>query len=305
MKNSLLFILLAFGSSCQKNQIETTTDRLERIPYVSETDQTDREYYLYVPEGYDHQPDRKWPVILFLHGNGERGNGKDELGFTLGHGPLYEAWVQKRKLPFLIISPQLHLFGLDTMGISYLMDRKIENYPKRIEEGTPKRGQRFETNFPMEGSLSSENDKYESFGPMRGWEKVEQDLLNMLDQVKTNYNVDDKRIYLSGLSYGGFGTWYLASKHPTLFAAINPIVGWGDKRLMRPIAQHKVPVWCFAGGRDLGIESKYFYPGLNELERLGHPNVRFTIEADMGHDTWTRVYAGEDLYRWFLSNQLD
>ena len=52
--------------------------------------------------------------------------------------------------------------------------------------------------------------------------------------------------------------------------------------------------------RDSAIEPQYFYPGLDELERLGHDGFRFTIEADMGHDVWARVYAGRDLYDWLL-----
>jgi hypothetical protein len=62
-------------------------------------------------------------------------------------------------------------------------------------------------------------------------------------------------------------------------------------------------MWVFAGGRDRTDNAvKYFYPLLNELEKLGHPDVRFTIEADMGHDAWIRVYQGKDLYDWFLTH---
>jgi alpha-beta hydrolase superfamily lysophospholipase len=63
-----------------------------------------------------------------------------------------------------------------------------------------------------------------------------------------------------------------------------------------------MPVWCFAGGRDPVVQVDYFYEGMNKLERLGHPDVRFTVEEDMSHDVWTRVYAGEDIYRWMLSH---
>lgn len=64
----------------------------------------------------------------------------------------------------------------------------------------------------------------------------------------------------------------------------------------------KMPLWVFAGGRDATVKLAYFYPALNALEKLGHKDVRFTIEADMGHDVWRRVYAGRDLYDWFLSH---
>ena len=59
----------------------------------------------------------------------------------------------------------------------------------------------------------------------------------------------------------------------------------------------KLPLWVFAGGRDPVVPLRYFYPALNKLEALGHPEVRFTVEEDLGHLTWVRVYEGQDLYR--------
>src|SRR5690606_41936194 len=83
-----------------------------RLPYVSQADNKSREFFVYLPGGYETQPEQQWPVLLFLHGNGERGNGLDELDYVLIHGPLYEAWIQKKDLPFIIIAPQLHMFGM-------------------------------------------------------------------------------------------------------------------------------------------------------------------------------------------------
>jgi predicted peptidase len=116
------------------------------------------------------------------------------------------------------------------------------------------------------------------------------------------YKGDPKRVYLTGISLGGFGTWYLASKHPEKFAAIAPVVGYGLPAMAPALTQPPMPMWVFAGGRDDTVKARYFYPLLNELEKLGHPEVRFTIEADMGHDTWIRVYMGRDLYDWFLTH---
>jgi predicted peptidase len=109
---------------------------------------------------------------------------------------------------------------------------------------------------------------------------------------------------LTGISYGGFGTWYLAHRYPQQFAAIAPVAGWGHPELMAPIAKNNIPLWVFAGGRDEIIHTHHFYAGLNCLEALGHSNVRFTVHADMGHDVWRRVYAGEDLFAWFLTHRI-
>ena len=117
------------------------------------------------------------------------------------------------------------------------------------------------------------------------------------------YQTDPNRLYLTGLSYGGFGTWYMASKHPEMFAAINPIVGWGHPDLMEPIAMANLPTWVFSAGRDPAVRKRYFLPGLNRLEELGHTKLLYTIHEDMGHDAWTRVYSGDDIYSWLLSHR--
>ena len=70
---------------------------------------------------------------------------------------------------------------------------------------------------------------------------------------------------------------------------------------MEPIARANLPLWVVSGGRDPVVEKKFFLPGLNKLEELGHTNLLYTIHDDMGHDAWTRVYSGEDIYSWFLS----
>jgi predicted peptidase len=275
--------------------------RLVRQPYTSSSGE-ERQYLIYLPAGFDTQPERRWPVLLFLHGDGERGNGLDELDWVMAHGPLYEAWVQRRDLPFIILAPQLPLFGRDKL-MPYLRDRDPAAIPRRLEEGKPPRPDEFPTPQPMEGAAADSELPMGPEGPPDGWPSREQDLLAMLDQALAVYRGDPDRIYLTGLSYGGFGTWYLASRHPERFAAIAPVVGWGHPALMAPLAEHQVPVWAFAGGRDPVVPVRYFYAGLNELERLGDREVLFTVHEDTGHDTWQRVYAGLDLYGWLLSHR--
>ena len=255
--------------SCQQAPAPSPA-KLKRISFTSQVDQKERDFFLYLPEGYETANTQEFPVLLFLHGNGERGNGKDELDYVLIHGPLYEAWVQKRDLPFIIISPQLHMFGRDTMGLGYIDNRDTSWIPKRQKKGVPARKAAFSSNDTMIGALMSDTFPNNMITPPMGWEQVERDLMNILDSVLENYRTDAKRVYLSGISYGGFGTWWMASKHSERFAAIAPIVGWGHPSLMPSIAEHQIPVWVFAGGRDGVVEARYFYKGMNELEKLGH-----------------------------------
>jgi pimeloyl-ACP methyl ester carboxylesterase len=277
--------------------------QLLRISRVSRATQAERDHYLYLPKGYARDSEQRWPVLLFLHGNGERGDAKADLDYLLKNGPLYEVWIQKRELPFIVIAPQLPMYGMDEKA-DYLKRRTRAEIPQRLSTGVPDRPAEFPAAQRMVGAVSKALPAAATgYGPPKGWPELEQDLIAMLDEVLANYHGDPSRQYLSGLSYGGFGTWYLASKHPDRFAAIVPVVGYGHPDLMAPIAAAKVPIWCFAGGRDAVVQVQYFYPGLNRLEALGHDGFRFTVEEDMGHDVWARVYAGNDVYDWMLAHQ--
>lgn len=315
-KSVLLFIVsILLLAACSNNIAQQSAEKasvvklsdsqLLREGYQSSVDKSPREYFVYLPQGYHSMPDKKWPVMLFLHGNGERGNGQDELDFVLMQGPLYEAWVQKKNLPFIIISPQLHMLDWDKKGITYIDDRSKDNIPKRLVNGVPKRSAAFKTSANIQRMASLTDMRNVTPLLPQGWETLEIDLMTMLDTVQNKYSVNVDKTYLSGLSYGGFGTWYMASKYPERFAAIAPVVGWGHPSLMAPIAEYKLPVWLFAGGRDSAVNIQYFYAGLDKLEKLGHNNVRFTVHEDKGHDAWTRVYSGDDLYQWLLSHQIN
>lgn len=295
MKHLFLLSLLLISCSLFSQQSE---EQLLRIPYTSDNDQSQREYFVYLPKGYENEPEKKWPVLMFLHGDGERGNGRDELDYVMIHGPLYEAWIQKRNLPFVMIVPQLHMFGRDTLGIGYINNRKREGIPVRLKDSIPQRPLLKDPDTRLTGKDAADDFPFETRSTA-GWDNLQKDLMNMLDHTLANYNTDVDRVYLSGLSYGGRGTWYTAYANPDRFAAINPIVGFGHPDLMKPIAKAKIPVWEFTGGRD--SYGEYYYAAINKLIELGHSNVRLSVHEDTGHvNTWRRIYEGEDIYNWFL-----
>ena len=273
--------------------------RLETVSYASAATGLERDYFVYIPAGYSERKD--WPVLLFLHGNGERGDSKGDFGFVLKHGPIYEAWIQKRDLPFVIIAPQLPLF--DQGGVSYLKNRSTDDIPLRLPDSVPPRSKGKSGGGAMQGQLA-EPSPYPPAGMKEGWALIEDELMGMVDHVVANFHGDADRVYLTGLSYGGYGTWHLGAQFPDRFAAIAPVVGHGHVDHAPPLAEAGLPIWQFAGGKDPVVPVRCFYGALNELERLGHPGVRFTIEADQGHAAWVRVYAGEDLYQWFLEHAL-
>jgi predicted peptidase len=197
-------------------------------------------YLLYLPQGYESRED--WPLILFLHGRGERG---DDLNLVKLHGlpRLIEAGEH---YPFVIVAPQCPASGL--------------------------------------------------------WWLDQIETLNaLLDDVIARYDVDPKRVYLTGLSMGGGGTWFLAGRYPERFAAIAPICGSS----LRPLADQlvKTPAWVFHGDSDAIVPLAQSQQMVHALEELGG-NVRFTVYPDVGHNSWDLTYSNPELFTWFLSHAL-
>jgi predicted peptidase len=256
----------------------------------------ERDYFLYVPTGFYTETGREWPVMMFLHGGGERGNAKDELDQTLVHGPVMEAWIQGRDLQFLIIQPQL------PAGARPNNSPDPARVPQRVTDGPPP-----ERNY---GRRSEKPMARVETGELPDWaarsardpdrELIEKDLLTMIYETIADFRGDPHRVYCTGLSFGGFGTWHIAQNHPERFAAAAPICGAGDPSKMHPIADAKLPIWIHQGGRDTTVSAESVLASAKALEAAGHPEVRFTVHEDLGHNVWTRVYEGDDLYNWFL-----
>lgn len=134
------------------------------------------------------------------------------------------------------------------------------------------------------------------------WQRCWQpdDLIILLDHLLANYHVDPKRVYLTGLSMGGYGTWATIGKHADRFAAAAPICGGGDPAWAKDIG--KLPVWAFHGEDDrvvLAERSKEMV----EAIKAANGNAKLTIYPGVGHDSYTQTYANPKLYEWFLKHQ--
>ena len=135
--------------------------------------------------------------------------------------------------------------------------------------------------------------------PRVGWDT---EVLNgLLDDVIAHYSVDQDRVYLTGLSMGGYGTWALASDAPQRFAAIAPICGGGTPRRMAR-RLNKMPIWVFHGGKDPTVPIKEAQDMVDALKAQGS-DVKFTVYPEAGHDSWTATYDNPDLYTWFLEHK--
>lgn len=196
-------------------------------------------YLLFLPQNYGQRPDGKWPLILYLHGIGERG---DDLDLVKTHG-IPKIVERRPDFPFVALSPQC---PADTM-----------------------------------------------------WWPHYQTLKALLDQVVTGYEVDPKRIYLTGNSMGGYGTWGMAMAYPDLFAAIAPICGGGYPEFA--VTLKDLPVWAFHGAEDIAIPLGASQRMVDALRDCGG-DVRFTVYPGVGHDAWTQTYDSPELYDWFLQH---
>lgn len=197
-------------------------------------------YLLYLPNGYQGGGEN-WPLVLFLHGAGERG---DDLDLLKVHGP-----------------------------------------PKRIEQGH---------DYPcIIAAPQCPAGKW--------WTWLVPDLHALLDDLIARFRVDADRVYVTGISMGGEGTWALAADRPERFAAIVPICGpclhlWSETLT-------SVPAWCFHGEKDDLVLPRFSHRMVDAIRARGGRKVKLTTYPDAGHDSWTATYDNPAVFRWLLRHK--
>lgn len=196
------------------------------------------DYLIYLPDDYD-KVQKQWPLMVFLHGVGERGH---DLNKVKAHGPAKLA-EQGKKFPFIVVSPQC-----------------------------------------------PDN---------QWWPNISDQVNALIDEIVENYPVDEDRIYLTGLSMGGFGTWAVAGAYPDRFAAIAPICGGGEKFVA--FSLKNVPVWAFHGDADPVVPVQRSIDMVDAVKQVGG-DAKLTIYPGVGHDAWTQTYNNDELYTWLLSH---
>lgn len=132
-----------------------------------------------------------------------------------------------------------------------------------------------------------------------GWNT---DALNaLLDDVTAKYKVDKDRVYLTGLSMGGYGTWALAAAHPERFAALVPICGGGNPDDAAKLKN--LPIWVFHGAKDRVVPPKNSEGMVRALKNAGAKNVKFTLYPDADHDSWTETYNNPEVWDWLFKQK--
>jgi predicted peptidase len=223
-------------------------------------------YLLALPRGYQPRGERRWPLMLFLHGSGERG---DDVWSVAKHGP-----------------PKL-LHGGATWE----------------KEDAAARARRHAAT-----TLLAENFIVVSPQCQKGvWWDTDA-LLALLDEIERTHPVDPARVYLTGLSMGGYGAWHLGTAFPERFAAMAPVCGGGTLATLFVSNTHKrselrsLAVWAFHGAKDESVPLVESERMVEFLRRLKVEAVQLTVYPEARHDSWTETYSNPELYRWFLNH---
>lgn len=124
-----------------------------------------------------------------------------------------------------------------------------------------------------------------------------------LEKTLASYSTDASRVYLTGLSQGGRGTWEIGARHPDRFAAIAPICGWGHPEALAPLLK-SMPTWAFHGEKDTAVAPEGTKDLIAALEKLGaSPAPRMTLYPNANHNSWDQAYRTEKLGEWFLTHE--
>lgn len=132
-----------------------------------------------------------------------------------------------------------------------------------------------------------------------GWMEHEKLILDILEKTKREYKVDESRLYITGLSMGGYATWSLICKYPSMFAAAAPICGAGNPAEAAKIKD--LPIWNFHGDKDPAVPIAKSQEMIEAVKAAGG-NPKFTIYPGVGHNSWDKAYREEKLYDWFLEH---
>jgi predicted peptidase len=124
--------------------------------------------------------------------------------------------------------------------------------------------------------------------------------MEITDQLQKDFNVDKRRLYLTGLSMGGFGTWDALQRWPDKFAAAVPVCGGGDVGQAKQIA--KVPIWVFHGAKDSVVKPDRSRKMVNAIRAAGGDS-KYTEYPEAGHDSWSETYRNPQLYDWLFAHK--
>jgi predicted peptidase len=232
----------------------------ERKEFIQKEDTL--RYRILYPIGY--KANKKYPLLVFLHGSGERGNDNNA---QLTHGG--------------------RLFAKDSIRRIF---RAIVIFPQCPSNST----------WNPIGSVTDSVTKERVFNFPDGNSTTPARLVKQLiDEMATAGKIDAKRLYIGGLSLGGMGTFDMLARYPGFFAAAFPICGAGNTSNAIKFAG-KTAVWIFHGDKDPAVNVTFSRDYYNELKKA-NATVKYTEYPGVGHDSWNNTFAEKGLVEWLLS----
>ena len=254
MKQLFTLVLFVISGSI----IAQDLDRYEKQTYVGRDGELP--YRILLPKHYN--PDIAYPLVLFLHGSGERGS--DNSAQLKHGGALFASDAVRDDYPAIVVFPQCPIDG-------YWANMEYLQTPEGLT-----------ITYPRGNTL-----------------KMEQDLLEgLLKDLQKNYTVDKNRIYIGGLSMGAMGTFELVRRNPRTFAAAFAICGGANPAIAGKIDRQ--PWWIFHGDADQVVPIKYSQQMVDALKRID-ADVQFTVYPDVVHDSWTATFANPELLSWLFA----
>lgn len=246
-----LFVFL-FSSLLVQYRATAQQERFSKSQYISRGDTLN--YRMLFP---DADTLRKYPLVIFLHGSGERGNDNEaQLKWGVQNFATDKNMVEH---PAIVIAPQC------PVGQSWSNTKRTPNSTAMELQPTPSK--------PM------------------------QLLIELIKQTVAKMPVDSNRIYITGLSMGGFGTFDAIERYPNLFAAAVPVCGGGDVSKASLIAH--IPMWLFHGSEDPAVNTANSVEMNGALMKAGaHPGL--TIYPETGHFSWLAAYSDEHMMEWLF-----
>ena len=128
-------------------------------------------------------------------------------------------------------------------------------------------------------------------------------LIQLIDQKIGSLRIDPDRVYVTGLSLGGYGTWDLIQRYGDRFAAAAPVCGGGDPNRVKRLADRRFPVWAFHGDADDAVPARRSQEMIEALHKAGDTAAKLTIYPGVGHDSWSKAYEDPELWRWLLGQK--
>ncbi|AZG17249.1 cadherin-like beta sandwich domain-containing protein [Cupriavidus pauculus] len=267
----------AYSVTVHREDIRPVADAFLKLTYVDAATGATMPYRLYVPPNYD--PHKRYPLVMFLHGGGEGGSDNEKQLLGTQGATVWAKPEEQARRPAFVLAPQAH---------SYLnQDPKSPIGGFGITRNRD--GERF-----MEDALKPSTDVKLA--------------LAVLEKVMKEYGVERNRVYVTGLSQGGFGTWNIGLLRPDLFAAMIPIAGGGDPTQMEKLKS--MPIWAFHAEEDQVIPVSYSRQSVEALRKAGG-SPRYT-ELPAGtfldpneHWSWVYAYQTESVREWLFNQRKD